>query len=547
MRRLATRIDDLTRLTDELGLEGPIVTVGHDWGGAISLGWALRHVGRLAGVVLMNTAVHQPEGAPAPTLIRLARSKPVLRNLTVRTPGFVTSALGLSIPPIASSIRRGFHAPYRSAERRTAIAEFVEDIPLEPRPPERRGARRDANGLGALADVPVLLVWGAQDKVFSDLYLHDLERRLPHADVHRYPSASHFVSEDVGAFGTIVDWIEALGADEPADGDDRPTRLLDVAAWAGDTVALAGADGDPDVTFADYADRVDAVAAWLIERGVQPGDRIALMIPPGPDLAVALYAAWRIGAVIVLVDSGLGPRGMHAAMRVADPAFLLGIRRAVVAARALRWPGERLSTDAMALAIGRGVGADAALPPLPRADDPAAVVFTSGATGPSKGVRYSYRQLEAQRDTLRDLYDITADDRLVAAFAPFALYGPALGIASIVPDMDVAAPGTLTATALGAAAVAVGATIVFAPPAALVNVVATADELAPAHRAVFDRVRLVLSAGAPVRPDLLRRVAALFPNACDPDAVRDDRVPAGRRHLARRDRRARRRRRTGRT
>ena len=75
------------------------------------------------------------------------------------------------------------------------------------------------------------------------------------------------------------------------------------------------------------------------------------------------------------------------------------------------------------------------------------------------------------------LYDITSDDRLVAAFAPFALYGPAMGITSIVPDMDVTAPGTLTASSLSDAVEAIEATLVFASPAALVNVVATNNEM----------------------------------------------------------------------
>ena len=513
-RRLATRIDDLAELTDEIGLTGRIVTVGHDWGGAISLGWAQRHLDRLAGVVLMNTAVHQPEDSRAPGLIRLARSKPVLRNLTVRTPGFITGALGLSFPPLPRAVRQGFHAPYRSADRRESIADFVADIPLEPDHPSAPALDAIAAGLDDLQDVPVLLVWGSGDKVFSDLYLHDLERRLPHADVHRYATASHFVSEDVDAFGPIVDWVESLDGTHPEPASrDRPTTLFDVPAWSSSAVAIAGAGDDPDLSFAEYATRVEAVAAWLTEEGVRPGDRVALMIPPGADLATALYAAWRVGAVAVLIDSGLGPRGMHAAVRAADPAYLVGIRRALVAARALRWHGHRLSIDEMSRAIDRLVGTEPDLAPISRADDPAAVVFTSGATGPSKGVRYSHRQLEAQRDTLRRLYEITDADRLVAAFAPFALYGPALGIASIVPDMDVAAPGTLTATALGDAAVAVDATVVFASPAALVNVVATTDQLTDAHRAVFQQVRLVLSAGAPVRESLLRRVAELFPNA----------------------------------
>ncbi len=153
------------------------------------------------------------------------------------------------------------------------------------------------------------------------------------------------------------------------------------------------------------------------------------------------------------------------------------------------------------------------LPDPPDSSDLAAVVFTSGSTGPSKGVTYTHGQLEAQRDALAGLYGITTDDRLVAAFAPFALFGPALGISSIVPDMDVAAPGTLSAAALGDAVVKAEATMVFASPAALANVVRTADELTERHRAAFERIRIVLSAGAPVRASLLRSAADLFPNA----------------------------------
>ena len=66
---------------------------------------------------------------------------------------------------------------------------------------------------------------------------------------------------------------------------------------------------------------------------------------------------------------------------------------------------------------------------------------------------------------VRDAFGLRFRDRLVAAFAPFALYGPALGIASAVPDMDVTTPGTLTARALAEAVAAVDASLVFGAPA----------------------------------------------------------------------------------
>ena len=69
------------------------------------------------------------------------------------------------------------------------------------------------------------------------------------------------------------------------------------------------------------------------------------------------------------------------------------------------------------------------------------MLFTSGATGPPKGVVYRHAQLRAQLELVRAVCGITPEDRLVAAFAPFALYGPALGIGAAVPRMDVTRPG----------------------------------------------------------------------------------------------------------
>jgi acyl-coenzyme A synthetase/AMP-(fatty) acid ligase len=333
------------------------------------------------------------------------------------------------------------------------------------------------------------------------------------------------VSEDVEAFATELDWVATSREPSPAPpaGDaTRHTTLLDTHADLANQVAVAEAAGG-SIDFAGFAEQVERTAHGLVGAGVHPGQRVALMVPPGIDLAVALFACWRAGAVIVLIDSGLGPRGMSAAIASANPEHLIGIPKALIAARTLGWPGRPISTVELDAARRRALRVTTDLPTLrrssaelptpPAVDDVAALVFTSGATGPSKGVVYTHGQLEAQRDALIGLYDITHDDRLVAAFAPFALYGPAIGITSIVPDMDVAAPGTLTAAALGDAVAAIEATMVFASPAALVNVVRTADGLTDGHRAAFERVRLVLSAGAPVRPTLLRAAAGLFPNA----------------------------------
>jgi len=104
-RRLARRVDDLGRLTATLGLDGPVVLVAHDWGGPIALGWALAHREQVAGMVLTNTAVHQPEDAPAPSLIRSARVPAIIESVTVRTPTFLRGATAMARPRLPTAVR----------------------------------------------------------------------------------------------------------------------------------------------------------------------------------------------------------------------------------------------------------------------------------------------------------------------------------------------------------------------------------------------------------------------------------------------------------
>ena len=562
VRPLAQRVDDLDALTDALGLTGAgerprIVTLAHDWGGPISLGWAERHVAQLDGVVLANTAVHQPAGAPAPAVIRAARMPGMLPGVTSRSRMFIRSALFMTRPLPSTAIRKGYYAPYATTERRAAIEWFVRDIPLDPTDVSATALDRIADGLATLRDIPVLLLWGPSDPVFSDLYLRDLIDRLPHADVHRYEGSSHLVPEDAPTFAAdVAHWVDtrSLGAtpdraasdaldaseSERTAAVDTPTNDLGRHVWSAienraadpvtaDLPAVIEFDGSGPartITFAELDRRTARIAAGLRAHGVQPGERIALLVPPGVDLTATLYGIWRAGAVAVVVDAGLGLRGMRVALRSAGPKYLIGVAKGLLAARLMATGAQLIAAGEIPDALRRTLrvpttlaeiearGEEAELPPPPFDDEPAAIAFTSGATGPAKGALYLHRQLRAQRDALANLYRIGPDDRLVAAFGVFALFGAALGIPSAVPDMDLTAPRTLTARALGEAAAGLGATMVFASPAALANVAATAAGVTAEGAAALAEVRLLLSTGAPVPAELLREVRdGLMPKA----------------------------------
>ncbi len=543
-RTLAQRVDDLDGLAAALDLHGagPVALLAHDWGGPVGLGWALRHVPDLLGVVLTNTAVHQPAESAPPAVIRLARAPGLLAQVCRRTPLFVRATTALSVPPLPRRVRDAFAAPYGTPGRRAAVADFVADIPFEEDHPSRAALDAVAEGLEALADVPALLVWGPRDPVFGQRYLDDLVRRLPHADVQRYPGASHLVLEDrPEGVGVVWRWLQQLSGGVQS---VRPVGVGSGAARGATATAASSARQDaprvdvrvdvtrPDepavvemgagrrtVTFAELDRRVDDVARGLLHRGVRTGDRVAVLVPPGIELTTLVYALWRLGAVVVVADAGLGLGRLGAALRSAGPRRVVGIRRALALAALTRVPGRRLRVEP------GGAELDAlaeegrtAYPGLPDPADLAgeadgAVLFTSGATGPPKGVVYTRDRLGAQVALLRDTFGLGPGDSLVAAFAPFALYGPALGLTSVVPDMDVTAPHTLTAAALADAVMAVDATTVFAAPAALRNVVATADGLDVGRSTVLTRPRLVLSAGAPVPTALLRQVREILPHA----------------------------------
>jgi acyl-coenzyme A synthetase/AMP-(fatty) acid ligase len=523
-----------------------VVLAAHDWGGPIALGWALRHLGQIAGLILTNTGVAVPPPRATPTLIRLARSRALRELVCVRTPMFVRTAAALSRPPIPVEVRRALRAPYSGADRRRAVGDFVADIPLEPRHPSRPVLDHLAAGLTELATVPTLLLWGPRDPVFTQTSLRDLQRRLPHADLHRYAQASHLVVEDAPQSAEDAwSWVRAkVTTRAQSSAPDRrtlqaaPDRVVDIATSAlpggdsGPAIAELGRGGTRVTSFGQLRKRVEALADGLRRIGVRPGHRIALLVPPGLDLTTTVYACWRAGAAIVVADAGLGWRRMADALRSADADYLIGIPGAVVAAAAVRLPGIRLVAGDLPRPIRRMLGVEHSIDELAsrgdhgsvlldtqRADadvaqsSEAAVLFTSGATGPPKGVVYRHHQLRAQLDVLRSLCDIDPSDRLVAAFAPFALYGPALGIGAAVPQMDVTKPGTLTAVRLAEAASAIDATLVFASPAALRNVVATASELTAEQLSTLARIRLVLSAGAPVSVPLLRRLQNVLPSA----------------------------------
>ena len=278
---------------------------------------------------------------------------------TVTTPAFLETTLALARPRLDPAVADGFRAPYRTADRRAGIGGFVADIPATADHPSRPELDRIAAGVRGL-DVPALLLWGPHDPVFSARYLRDLRDRLPHADVHRFEGAGHLVVEDEDVAGAVLRWLDARDDPEPATAPHEPYRALGATLDEradDDGTALIELAGPRSrrVTWAALAARTDQLARGLAASGVRPGDRVALLVPPGADLTAVLYACLRLGAVVVVADAGLGVQGLTRAVRAADPTVVIGIERALVAARWLRWAPTLVSAGPLRAGVARSL------------------------------------------------------------------------------------------------------------------------------------------------------------------------------------------------
>lgn len=545
-RRLRQRLDDLDALVEalEVDTEMPLVTLGHDWGGILSLAWAVRHHDAVDAVSTLNTAVDHPVGDQVPAALRAAMAPGVLPASTVETDAFLRVTLRLAEGGLDDEVTAAYRAPYASRLGRGGIGGFVADIPAAADHISRPGLEEASSGLATWAD-PALLIWGPKDPVFQDRYLQDLLSRLPHADLHRFEGAGHLVAEDRDIAKVLFTWLDERFNDPGGDVADSRGRTSPAPAegvlgmheqlehmalsWRRDSPAVVQLSGEESaaLSWAELKSQVDTLAVALHDQGMRAGHRVSLLVQPGNQLTVILYACLRLGAVAVVADAGLGIKGMTRAVRSAWPDWVIGERAGLTLASALGWPGRRISVDALSPRAAGLAQVEASVErllrrsdagvlsdiPLPESEDQAAVLFTSGSTGPAKGVVYTHGRLGALVALLRHTFSITPGSSLIAGFAPFALLGPAIGATSATPDMTVTKPATLTAQAVAAAVSAAKATMFFGSPAALANVVATAKDLSVEEVQALSGVRLVLSAGAPVHPELLDKVQQLFPNA----------------------------------
>jgi acyl-CoA synthetase (AMP-forming)/AMP-acid ligase II len=283
-------------------------------------------------------------------------------------------------------------------------------------------------------------------------------------------------------------------------------------------------------TFRELDDDSSAIARGLIAMGVTAGTRLALLVRPGFDFLSLVFALFKAGAVIVLIDPGMGKRRVLKCLEDAAPQGFIAVPL-VHAVRVLarrRFPQARLNVTVghrwcwggptLRQVRRRGRSEEKINVPVDvSADDPAAIIFTTGSTGPPKGVQYTHGNFGRQVDEIREFYGIRPGEIDVACFPLFALFNAAMGVTTVVPRMDFSRPATADPRNVIDCLRDQQATQAFASPAVW-NVVGRYCE---EHNVQLPSLRRVLSCGAPVPAHVLKRMKSCI------HAVGDVHTPYG--------------------
>jgi acyl-CoA synthetase (AMP-forming)/AMP-acid ligase II len=268
------------------------------------------------------------------------------------------------------------------------------------------------------------------------------------------------------------------------------------------------------MTFRQLSDDSDRIARGLRKLGVVPGTRLALFVRPGVDFVSLVFALYKVGATIILIDPGMGRKNLIHCLETAEPEGFVAIpmvqavrtvlrhrfpkaKKNVTVGRRWFWGGKTLEQLRRTPREGPELAAT-------KAGDPAAIIFTTGSTGPPKGVQYTHGNFDAQVEQIRDFYAVQEGEVDVPGFPLFGLFNCAMGVTAVIPDMDPTRPAQVDPKKIIEAVADWKATQSFGSPA-IWNVVGRYCEETGEK---LPTLRRVLSAGAPVPAHVLRRMKA---------------------------------------
>ena len=266
-----------------------------------------------------------------------------------------------------------------------------------------------------------------------------------------------------------------------------------------------------ELSFAELEELSNRCAYDLQARGIARGVRVQLAVRPGLELILITFALFKLGAVPVVIDPGMGVKNFLACVKRTQPDYLVGIPMAIWLSRIFF--GSFRGVKAR-IKVGGGfetnMGKASSEAALDTADsgDLAAILFTSGSTGAPKGVLYEHGMFDAQVRLIGNAYGIERGEVDLPMLPVFALFNPAFGMTTVVPEMNPSRPATVDPKNIVQAILQNQVTNSFGSPVLWTKICRYCEK----ESIQLPSIKRVLMAGAPVPPNLIESFKKVIVN-----------------------------------
>lgn len=266
------------------------------------------------------------------------------------------------------------------------------------------------------------------------------------------------------------------------------------------------------LSFKEFNDLSSHYAKALNEEGIQKGDKVLLFVRPSFDFPALTFALFKLGAIPILIDPGMGLKNLFKAIKDAKPDYLIAVnivhflrlfkKDSFKTIKKYFTTESKIFSNLTTIKSLKEQDQKSYTTQEVKPEDLAAILFTSGGTGRPKGVEYTHEIFNRQTDVLQELFNLTPEDIDVPGFPLFSFFTMSMGMTSVIPDMNPSKPAKCDPEALVKNINDNKATFVAGSPAIWDRV---GKHLEKTNQ-TLDSVKYIVMFGAPVRNEVHERL-----------------------------------------
>lgn len=270
-------------------------------------------------------------------------------------------------------------------------------------------------------------------------------------------------------------------------------------------------------TFSELEIRINKFVNKFKTLGIKPQDKVLVFIKPNIDFCAITFALFKLGAISIFIDPGMPKKMFFKSIRKLRPDVLIGLPVVHIFSWFLPtvFKSVRVYITNSSFSGFRAKSLYSAINEMPAesdiytpsTEDLAAILFTSGGTGPAKGVEYTHDIFINQTLMLQNEFNLTSADTDIPGFPLFSFFTLAMGMTSVIPDMDFAKPASCNPELLYKNITDAKASFLAGSPAIWERLADYCIE----NKLVLPSVKFVTMFGAPVKNSLHEKFQHILP------------------------------------